>query len=323
MEILFLVIAFLMHGTANTETKVTGVSGENITITCSNNGLFDNAKYFCEKNCGYDDDVLIKSKEKMRWYSKGRYSIKDEGKTFRVIFSQLTKKDAGTYWCGWDRPVILDHFEKVVLTVREGTTKAPKQDKPTTKPTEQFRPSTPSSKPDRYSTGKLKRHIEYIQFSFCGSLGLFPIFFPIPKQDKPTTNPTEQFRPSTQSSMKPLYIGASLGVITLTLAIVLLIYFKKQKRKISTYSEKAMDETPGYATVSREKIKSSDALPSSTAQSQDTSKYSDSLISPDSLLYSTVSHSHMNSSQVSKQSPNVTYATILVTNESESVYCNV
>ncbi|XP_049575290.1 CMRF35-like molecule 5 isoform X2 [Syngnathus scovelli] len=293
MEILFLVIAFLMHGTANTETKVTGVSGENITITCSNNGLFDNAKYFCEKNCGYDDDVLIKSKEKMRWYSKGRYSIKDEGKTFRVIFSQLTKKDAGTYWCGWDRPVILDHFEKVVLTVREGTTKAPKQDKPTTKPTEQFRPSTPSSKPDRYST------------------------------DKPTTNPTEQFRPSTQSSMKPLYIGASLGVITLTLAIVLLIYFKKQKRKISTYSEKAMDETPGYATVSREKIKSSDALPSSTAQSQDTSKYSDSLISPDSLLYSTVSHSHMNSSQVSKQSPNVTYATILVTNESESVYCNV
>ncbi|XP_068506692.1 CMRF35-like molecule 5 isoform X3 [Syngnathus scovelli] len=268
MEILFLVIAFLMHGTANTETKVTGVSGENITITCSNNGLFDNAKYFCEKNCGYDDDVLIKSKEKMRWYSKGRYSIKDEGKTFRVIFSQLTKKDAGTYWCGWDRPVILDHFEKVVLTVREGTTKAPKQDKPTTKPTEQFRPSTPSS-------------------------------------------------------MKPLYIGASLGVITLTLAIVLLIYFKKQKRKISTYSEKAMDETPGYATVSREKIKSSDALPSSTAQSQDTSKYSDSLISPDSLLYSTVSHSHMNSSQVSKQSPNVTYATILVTNESESVYCNV
>nr|XP_049575285.1 CMRF35-like molecule 7 isoform X6 [Syngnathus scovelli] len=148
MEIFFLVLAFLMHGTANTETEVTGVSGESVLITCSNNGLFDNAKYFCEKNCGYDDDVLIKSKEKMRWYSKGRYSIKDEGKTFRVIFSQLTKKDAGTYWCGWERWLLLDNFEKVVLTVREGTTKAPKQDKPTTKPTEQFRPSTPSSKPN-------------------------------------------------------------------------------------------------------------------------------------------------------------------------------
>ncbi|XP_049575281.1 CMRF35-like molecule 5 isoform X1 [Syngnathus scovelli] len=146
MEIFFLVLAFLMHGTANTETEVTGVSGESVLITCSNNGLFDNAKYFCEKNCGYDDDVLIKSKEKMRWYSKGRYSIKDEGKTFRVIFSQLTKKDAGTYWCGWERWLLLDNFEKVVLTVREGTTKAPKQDKPTTKPTEQFRPSTPSSR---------------------------------------------------------------------------------------------------------------------------------------------------------------------------------
>nr|XP_049575286.1 uncharacterized protein LOC125968354 isoform X7 [Syngnathus scovelli] len=125
MEIFFLVLAFLMHGTANTETEVTGVSGESVLITCSNNGLFDNAKYFCEKNCGYDDDVLIKSKEKMRWYSKGRYSIKDEGKTFRVIFSQLTKKDAGTYWCGWERWLLLDNFEKVVLTVREGTKKPP------------------------------------------------------------------------------------------------------------------------------------------------------------------------------------------------------
>ncbi|XP_037105780.1 CMRF35-like molecule 5 isoform X8 [Syngnathus acus] len=292
MEILFLVIAFLMHGTANTETEVTGISGENIIITCSRYDLFNYIKYFCEKNCGHDDDVLIKSKW-MRWYSKGRYSIIDDGKTFRVKISQLTKKDAGTYWCGWDQPDLIDNYEKVVLTVREGTTKAPKQDKPATNPTEQFRPSTPSSKPDRDST------------------------------DKPTTNPTEQFHQSTQSSMKPLYIGAILGVITLTLALVLLIYFKKQKRKISTYSEKAMDETPGYATVSGEKIKSSDALPSSTAQSQDTSKYSDSLISPDSLVYSTVSHSHMNSSQVSKQSPNVTYATILITNESESVYCNV
>ncbi|XP_037105817.1 CMRF35-like molecule 5 isoform X12 [Syngnathus acus] len=285
MEILFLVIAFLMHGTANTETEVTGISGENIIITCSRDDRSDDIKYFCEKNCKYDDDVLIKSRGR-RWYSKGRYSIIDDGKTFRVKISQLTKKDAGTYWCGWEQ-WIKDDYEKVVLTVREGTTKAP--NKTTTNQTEQFRSSTPSST----------------------------------KQDKPATNPTEQFRPSTPSSMKPLYIGAILGVITLTLALVLLIYFKKQKRKISTYSEKAMDETPGYATVSGEKIKSSDALPSSTAQSQDTSKYSDSLISPDSLVYSTVSHSHMNSSQVSKQSPNVTYATILITNESESVYCNV
>ncbi|XP_068506694.1 CMRF35-like molecule 5 isoform X3 [Syngnathus scovelli] len=177
MEILFLVIAFLMHGTANTETEVTGVSGESVLITCSNNGLFDNAKYFCEKNCGYDDDVLIKSKEKMRWYSKGRYSIKDEGKTFRVIFSQLTKKDAGTYWCGWDRPALIDIYEKVVLTVREGTTKAPKQDKPTTKPTEQFRPSTPSS-----------------------------------RTKKPPTNPTEEF-PSTPSSINDMVVTSENVIV--------------------------------------------------------------------------------------------------------------
>ncbi|KAM9818358.1 uncharacterized protein ACBT44_008625 [Syngnathus typhle] len=134
MEILFLVIAFLMHGTANTETEVTGISGENIIITCSRYDLFDDTKYFCEKNCDYDDDVLIKSKGIARWYSKGRYSIIDDGKTFRVQISQLTKEDAGTYWCGWEQWGKDDH-EKVVLTVREGTTKAP------TNPT----PSTPSS----------------------------------------------------------------------------------------------------------------------------------------------------------------------------------
>nr|XP_049575284.1 uncharacterized protein LOC125968354 isoform X5 [Syngnathus scovelli] len=125
MEIFFLVLAFLMHGTANAETEVTGVSGENITITCSYNGLFDNTKYFCEKNCGYDDDVLIKSKGKWTWHSDGRYSIIDEGTTFRVKISPLTKKDAGTYWCGWEQSSLLDYYEKVVLTVREGTKKPP------------------------------------------------------------------------------------------------------------------------------------------------------------------------------------------------------
>ncbi|XP_068506702.1 uncharacterized protein [Syngnathus scovelli] len=139
MEILFLVIAFLMHGTANTDTEVTGVSGESVLITCSYNGLFDNTKYFCEKNCGYDDDVLIKSKGKWTWHSDGRYSIIDEGTTFRVKISPLTKKDAGTYWCVWERWSLLDHYEKVVLTVREGTTKPP------TNPPEEF-PSTPFSK---------------------------------------------------------------------------------------------------------------------------------------------------------------------------------
>ncbi|XP_068506698.1 transmembrane domain-containing protein TMIGD3-like isoform X7 [Syngnathus scovelli] len=200
MEILFLVIAFLMHGTANTDTEVTGVSGESVLITCSYNGLFDNTKYFCEKNCGYDDDVLIKSKGKWTWHSDGRYSIIDEGTTFRVKISPLTKKDAGTYWCVWERWSLLDHYEKVVLTVREGTTKAPKQDKPTTNPTEQFRPSTPSS-----------------------------------RTTKPPTNPPEEFpsTPFSKSNLMLLVVAVTCaGSICVCLCTLILLVTRKAQQVI-------------------------------------------------------------------------------------------
>lgn len=44
-------------------------------------------------------------------------------------------------------------------------------------------------------------------------------------------------------AVTPLYIGASLGVITLAVALVLLIYFTQQKGKISTHP--GMNDTEG------------------------------------------------------------------------------
>lgn len=86
---------------------------------------------------------------------------------------------------------------------------------------------------------------------------------------------------------------------------------------------KEKDTALNYATVSEEKFKSSGAPQSSAAQSQDTVKSHDSVIPPDTLLYSTVSHiNHMDRSQVSNQPKNVTYSTIVFTDES-AVYCNV
>ncbi|XP_077380934.1 CMRF35-like molecule 8 [Festucalex cinctus] len=262
MEIFFLLMAFLIQGSANMETQVTGVSGENITITCSDDYFLDHVKYFCKKDCRYANDVLIKSRG-ATWYSNGKYSIRDAKRQFYVTIFHLTMKDAGTYWCVWERN-ILDEYKKISLTVREATTPAP----------------------------------------------------------KPTTTPPKRVHPSTSASMKPLYIGVSLGVLTLALAIVLLIYFKQQKGKISTHSEEEKDESPPYAMVSKAKIKSSGTLPSSVAQSQDTSRYGDS-IPPDSLYYSTVSHhSPVDGNEVSNEPANVTYSTVMFTDESP-VYCNV
>ncbi|XP_051941040.1 CMRF35-like molecule 5 [Hippocampus zosterae] len=186
MKILFLVMAFLMQGRANAVVEVTGVSGKDIKITCSHDSAFDNVKYFCNAVCIRDKDVLIKSRD---WYSQEKYSIVDARNIFYVTIFHLTKQDAGTYWCGWER-VGPDTYQRVVLTVREGSTEEPKEDTPTTEE---------------------------------------------PKEDEPTTESPEQVPPSTSSSMTPLYIGASLGVITLTTALVLLICFTQQKGKIRTH----------------------------------------------------------------------------------------
>ncbi|XP_077380860.1 CMRF35-like molecule 8 [Festucalex cinctus] len=136
MEILFLVVTFLMQGIANMETEVTGVSGENITITCTDDYFLDNVKYFCKRNCRYDNDVLIKSRG-ATWYSNGKYSIRDAKRQFYVTIFHLTKEDAGTYWCVWEILALDDEYKKVSLTVREATTSAPK---PTTTSPKQVHP---------------------------------------------------------------------------------------------------------------------------------------------------------------------------------------
>uniref|UniRef100_A0A3Q2YIE2 Immunoglobulin domain-containing protein n=1 Tax=Hippocampus comes TaxID=109280 RepID=A0A3Q2YIE2_HIPCM len=100
----------------DTVVEVTGVSGKDITITCSHDSAFDNVKYFCNSVCKRDKDVLIKSRE---WYSQEKYSIVDARNIFNVTIFHLTKQDAGTYWCGWEK-FGLDIYQKVVLTVREG-----------------------------------------------------------------------------------------------------------------------------------------------------------------------------------------------------------
>ena len=92
--------------------SVTGVMGEEVTITCSHTYASSNVKYFCGGACK-DEDVLISSRTNDQ---NGKYSIQDEGNTFTVTISRLTEDDAGTYWCGIDR-VGADTYREVDLTV--------------------------------------------------------------------------------------------------------------------------------------------------------------------------------------------------------------
>nr|XP_057940031.1 CMRF35-like molecule 8 isoform X3 [Doryrhamphus excisus] len=263
MEILFLLLAFLMTGLSYAEAdamSVTGVSGQNITITCSVNKAPKNVKYFCKNPCR-NEDVLISS-DTSKWDTK-KYSIRDEGSKFYVTIFHLKKEDAGIYLCGVE-VFFTDPLKEVNLTVREGI------------------------KPNR----------------------------------KPTNSP-EQVPPNTSSSMKPLYIGASLGVIVLALALILLIYFRHQRGHIITSSGEAEKAIYATDTTLSEENLDTGALPSSADPCQDSSNVITN--PPECLHYSTIMHDNQtDNTRVSPHATHVTYSSISLTAPDESaVYCNV
>ncbi|XP_061888456.1 CMRF35-like molecule 2 isoform X2 [Entelurus aequoreus] len=238
MDIFFLFFAFLIGGLEAEKRSVTGVSGQNITITCSSENKDDNIKYFCKEPCR-DADVLISSSvDKVKW-DTNKYSIRNDKSRFHVTIFHLKKEDAGTYWCGvkvWWR----DPLQNVVITVKEAIA-----------------------------------------------------------QEKETTKLPEQVHPKTSTSLKLLYIGASLAVIVLVLAVVILIYFRHQKGHICSSSDQRQD--------------SSNSITAS------------SLINPDCPHYSTVSYnSRRDNSHVPPQPADVTYSLIKLSAAAESaIYCNL
>ncbi|XP_038569950.1 CMRF35-like molecule 7 [Micropterus salmoides] len=279
---IFLILVFLLGGLRETETvSVIGELGKDITIKCTHVNAFSNIKYFCKGAC-QDADILISSRKKEKG-SNDKYSIIDEGNTFKVTIFHLTQKDSGTYWCGIER-IGVDTYNMVDLTVIMG-------------------------KPDE-ATYAL-------------------------------------------SSKKLAYVGAGLGVVVLTLAIVLLIFFRHRNRDITTFSGK----DTVYASLSSQKqgahhITTSsstanedqetdgttdDIFRSSSVQHQDTSRdhadniYSNVTVSsepqiqPDSLFYSTVSfNKHTDCTSVTPRTASATYASIKhISTDESTVYCDV
>ncbi|XP_062243914.1 uncharacterized protein LOC133953817 isoform X1 [Platichthys flesus] len=210
MEQVFLIL-ILAGGFWKTEAiTVKGELGRNVTITCSHSNAYKNVKYFCKAPCR-NKDVLIKSSES----SKGRYSIKDEGNTFKVTISRLTEGDAGTYQCLVER-VGLDTFQEVVLTVVKGKTKEPDDD---------FSQSTRGE-------------------AFTAT-ATHPASTTTATSPPLTTNVARSNK--SESGGKLVYIGGGLGGAVLALAVVLLIFYKHQKKEISTTSEKKQDPEDDFS----------------------------------------------------------------------------
>ncbi|XP_034400132.1 polymeric immunoglobulin receptor-like isoform X2 [Cyclopterus lumpus] len=81
--------------------RVSGYEGGEVQVSCPySEGYESYEKYLCKKNCG-NDDVLIKTTEP----NKNKYSIHDDNqkRVFTATISDLSRTDAGRYWCGVTR----------------------------------------------------------------------------------------------------------------------------------------------------------------------------------------------------------------------------
>lgn len=94
-----------------------GYEGKSVQLSCSYDEGYENyKKYLCNKNCDWED-VLIMTSET----AKAKYSISDEKKTriFTSTINDLQFTDAGTYWCVVEKNG-KDIYTELLLEIRQG-----------------------------------------------------------------------------------------------------------------------------------------------------------------------------------------------------------
>uniref|UniRef100_A0AAR2K1J2 Immunoglobulin domain-containing protein n=1 Tax=Pygocentrus nattereri TaxID=42514 RepID=A0AAR2K1J2_PYGNA len=112
------------------DIRVAGHVGGSVKIQCPHLLAKTNTKYFCRYPCIKNQDMLIKSGQSLT----GRYTLEDSGNgDITVTIIDLQKSDAGTYWCGVERLLMMDTYHEVLLTVTDApsTHKHPPKATPT------------------------------------------------------------------------------------------------------------------------------------------------------------------------------------------------
>ncbi|KAF5892249.1 polymeric immunoglobulin receptor-like isoform X4, partial [Clarias magur] len=98
---------------------VTGYSGGGVLIKCKyHTGNTQDPKYFCKNSTSGCSDQIWTELEN-QWIDSGRFSLYDdtESTEFRVMITELTVQDTGTYQCGVDTDFGMDIYTQVKLNV--------------------------------------------------------------------------------------------------------------------------------------------------------------------------------------------------------------
>ncbi|XP_042168673.1 polymeric immunoglobulin receptor-like [Oncorhynchus tshawytscha] len=122
MRILLIVILLSFMTGCLSSFTVTGSSGGTVIIYCHySTEDRSHEKYFCLGQNRLRCKDQIRTGLRNTWKHSGRFSLYDNtgGKYFKVIIRQLTRQDEGTYWCGVDKPTLLDSYTKIELEVKK------------------------------------------------------------------------------------------------------------------------------------------------------------------------------------------------------------
>ncbi|XP_030047693.1 CMRF35-like molecule 6 [Microcaecilia unicolor] len=103
--------------------EVRGLLGESLSLQCQYDNYYSTYnKYWCKgetwKSCIKVIETTFNNTKVM-----DRVSLRDDSiaMTLTVTMEQLTKEDSGMYWCGIDKPRLIDSGHLVIMTVLPGS----------------------------------------------------------------------------------------------------------------------------------------------------------------------------------------------------------
>lgn len=108
--------------------RVSGYRGQTITINCKFEMTHKyKRKYLC-KNTALGCEDIIRTDKKNQWVSRDKFSLYDNttGRFLIVSISELSREDAGIYWCAVDETfshgskINVDNFKTIQLNVYDG-----------------------------------------------------------------------------------------------------------------------------------------------------------------------------------------------------------
>ncbi|KAK6471307.1 fas apoptotic inhibitory molecule 3-like isoform X1 [Huso huso] len=236
-----------------------GIEGGNVKIDCPYQPEYnENEKYLCHTRW-MPNNALISSGGPE---TKGRFSLYDNrsARVFTVTITELTQKDAGTYYCGINIDWSKDKYTEVEVTVNKGISETPTTTRATrssTTPstttvkgntdngqTGDYTPSSPAADTHSEATAKAATEEKITEKAPVKTAYTHSETTHSSATGKKTTEK------ATEQAGLEVIIGGALGAMLFVFLMTIMIYcFTKKKKKNKSVDKSATTKNPASAVV--------------------------------------------------------------------------